>query len=241
MKPTVLLFITDGRREYAEQTLESLRSSKDPTVFSHAVAVDDSCDPAYHAWLENQWPWTIHTPIQRHKRGFDGAIRAGWEAIASLGAGIDYVYHLEDDFVLLKHLPLPSMQWILATQPHVAQVALKRQPWNETEAAAGGIPQVNPEAWTDRAAPDVEGCGGPGWPAWCEQRLFFTTNPSLYRRSLIDRGWPTGEHSEGRFSVDLFEQDPTTVCAFMGRTTDPPWVHHIGGANFVSHRTGTNY
>lgn len=240
MRPTALVFITDGRRQYAERTLASLRAhSIDlPSGFNRrfvqSICVDDSCDPAYSAWLDEQWPWTHHLPTGRRKRGFDGAIRAGWEAVQH---GIEYVFHLEDDFEFERELPLASMQWILQHQPHVVQVALKRQPWSDEEIREGGIVQVNPDAFEQKI-----GQTGFGWPEWYEHRLFFTTNPSLYRRSLLDRGWPVGEHSEGRFTLELLGDDPEATFAYIGKKYDEPWVTHIGGeVPGVSLRAGTNY
>lgn len=237
MSKIALLFVTDGRKHFAERTLESLRQYVRPSIFSYAIAVDDSLDPKYSAWLDGQWGWTTHLPPGKEKRGFGGAIQAGWDAIP---ADVDYIFHLEDDFVFNQRPTLAAMRWILQSNPHVQQVALKRQPWNPQEAAAGDMAlRWGADSFVQREGDDRDGAGG--WPKWYEHRIFFTTNPSMYRRSLIERGWPTGPQSEGRFSVELFASDPLYQSAFLGTLGDKPWVEHIGGEGFVSERTGTNY
>lgn len=221
-----LLFITDGRQRCAERTLEALREMVGVEAFEASVVVDDACDPVYSSWLDEVWPWTVHLPSGRSKRGFGGAIQSGWQAIEALDPGIEYVFHLEDDFILLRSPRFGDMARILGENPHVVQVALKRQPWNEVERVAGGIVEVNPDAFTQRA---VEG------REWFEHRAFFTTNPSMYSRALVRRGWPSGDFSEGRFTASVLA-DPDACFAYMGRKFDEPWVLHIG-----DERTGMGY
>lgn len=69
---------------------------------------------------------------------------------------------------------------------------------------------------------------------WLEHRLFFTTNPSLYRRSLADRRWPDAPDSERKFT-DQLRADGRSF-AFWGARHDGTWVTHIG-----DQRVGTGY
>ena len=86
------------------------------------------------------------------------------------------------------------MARVLASEPYLAQMALRRQPWNAEERAAGGIVEQHPEDFYDRWT---------GQHEWLEHRRFFTTNPCLYRRQLLEHGWPEGTESEGHFSIQL--------------------------------------
>ena len=70
--------------------------------------------------------------------------------------------------------------------------------------------------------------------SFLEHDLFFTTNPSLYRRSLLDNQWPEGPQSEGRFTGWM--RDLGYRFAYLGEGSDPPWVHHIG-----DERAGKDY
>ena len=65
-------------------------------------------------------------------------------------------------------------------------------------------------------------------------RRFFTTNPSVYRASLCERGWPQEPHSEGVFTHRLLADG--FDFAFWGGRFDPPAVTHIG-----AERTGRGY
>lgn len=192
---TALLFITDGR-PCAEQTLASAAEHLPP--LDACVIVDDS----------------------DHELGFAGAIAAGWEAI--LQTGCDFVFHLEDDFTFNAPVPLESMGQVLKVRPHIAQVALKRQPWSEEERAAGGVIEAHPDDFSSARAP----VGIGAYLYYTEHRRFFTTNPSLYRASLCEQGWPQEPESEGKFTARLLGQGYR--FAYWGGKADPPVCEHIG-------------
>lgn len=190
-----LLFITDGRG-YAERTLASAAENLPP--LDACVIVDDT----------------------DHAMGFAGAIRAGWECV--LRTDTDYVFHLEDDFTFNRPVPLAQMRQTLEAKRNLAQVALKRQPWNAEERAAGGIVEQHPGDFQE-----VRGL-------WTEHERFFTTNPCLYPRWIVEKGWPQGPESEGRFTHRL--RDEGLRFAFWGGKFAPPHVEHIG-----AERAGVGY
>lgn len=213
----ILLVLTDGRGGCLQRTLDSASLALDG--IDRRVLVNDCPDPAYGAWLAETWPeFEIVGPLAR-KRGFHGAIQAGWDHI---GPGPGYVFHLEDDFTFNRWVPLGAMADLLDRHPHLAQVALMRQPWNEEETAAGGIYHLHPDDF-DRHDGDQP---------WMEHSRFFTTNPCLYRRTLIEHGWPQRPHSEGHFTIHL--RDEGYRFAYLGHGEE--WVTHIG-----DERTGTGY
>jgi hypothetical protein len=191
------LLISDGRDEYLMQTLES--ATKMLPEFDQHIHIDD----------------------REHQLGFGGAIRAGWEQVET-----DYVFHLEQDFTFNVPVDLDGMVALLERQPHLAQVALKRQPWNREERRAGGIVELHPHDFTERTD---------GQATWTEHRRFFTTNPSVYPSELLTFGWPDGDQSEGMFTHRLL-RDPQLRFAFWGGKFDPPTVHHIGDV-----RSGNGY
>lgn len=196
MASVTLLFIHDGRRRHMDACLAS--ALKNLPMFDEVVWVDDS----------------------EHRLGFAGAIQNGWRHVQS-----EWVFHLEQDFLLLEPVPIDEMIELLLFRPHLAQVALKRQPVNEQEKAAGGIVELDPDAYTE--------CHSEGL-VWTEHRKFFTTNPSLYSSDLCRRGWPREPLSEGIFTHRLLT-DPDLAFAFWGGKEDPPRVEHIG------HRGGWGY
>ena len=162
---------------------------------------------------------------REHRLGFAGAIQRGWDRV--LQTGCEYVFHREADFTFNDEVPLLKMCGILKRDPRLVQIALLRQPWNEQEKAAGGIMQLHPEDYTEQRHGDA---------VWTEHRRNFTTNPSIYRAKLCERGWPQESESEGKFGLQLMAEDPEARFAFWGGKNDPPLVEHIG-----AERKGTGY
>lgn len=221
-----LMVITDGRKDYMTRTLASA-GDKLVGPITRKVIYDDSGDDGYRHWLARNFPdfdLVIH-PAGR--QGFGGAIHTAWRYLVGIEVDEPFVFHLEQDFTFNRHVDLQDMAFVLDCQPHIVQLALRRQPWNDAERKAGGIVEQWPDLYTDRM--DVLG------NRWMEHRLFFTTNPSLYRTSLCRRGWPVVGRSEEAFTTELLG-DRTARFAFWGRRQDGPWVEHIG-----EDRVGTGY
>lgn len=225
-----MMVMTDGRGEYLTQTIKSAEINiKGPVA--QVVIVNDSGDPEYAAWLDSEFPKYIKHH-HRERLGFGEAIQSGWDYLRS-NINPDWVFHLEDDFTFNRPVPLIDMVATLAGYPHLAQMALRRQPVNDIERIAGGVI----EQWPNEYQEFVDTAG-----AWLEHTLFFTTNPSLYKMSLAEVGWPTGRESERAFTIRLLKKGYSGTpgkkvrFGFWGSRLDQPWVHHIG-----EQRVGTGY
>lgn len=220
-----LLMMTDGRADCLTRTANSLRQHLRGPL-ARGVIHTDGGDPDYDAWLDETFPdWTVVSTGTRS--GFAGAYRSAWSFVRD-HVTTPWVFSTEDDFLLTGDLHLADLINVMAGRPNLAQMALLRQPWNRTEQEAGGIIECHPDDYAD--ATD-------GVHHWLEHRRFFTTNPHLIAADFIRaHDWPTGEHSEGRFGVDLFATEPFTRAAFWGRRHDAPRVRHIG-----VERVGTGY
>ena len=94
-----LMVITDGRWDYLQRTLESAAECLD-YPFSQRILVDDSGEKV--GFCPTKFDFVKNTP----RRGLAGAIQSGWDA---LNANIDYVFHLEDDFIFPDHVDLEAM------------------------------------------------------------------------------------------------------------------------------------
>lgn len=217
-----LIVITDGRTDCITRTIESAMSNLEGVT--ERWMYDDSGDEDHRAWLFKTFPEFRLVYHPEGRQGFGGAIREIWDVLRKRSAA-DYIFHLEDDFTFNRPVPLDDMIEILDEQPELAQVALRRQAWNSHEIRAGGVIEVNPDAYTERLG---------HFHSYLEHDLFFTTNPSLYRRSLLDNEWPEGANSEGRFTGWM--RDLNYRFAYLGERSDPPWVHHIG-----DERAGKDY
>jgi hypothetical protein len=219
----LLVVFTDGRDQELRCTLASAREHLKGNI-EQTIIVNDSGQSGHHARLqaEHGEPGTVVVSWGARK-GFGGSIAAAWELISALNNNPPpLVFHLEDDFLFNRDVDLEAMADLLRAQPDLVQIALRRQAWNDVEKAAGGVIQVQPEAYRQRRIErddhDLH---------WIEHRLYFTTNPSLYPRSLCKVGWPTLPHSEGLFTHQMI-QDPAVRFGLWGRIEDDPWVEHVG-------------
>ena len=219
-----MLVMTDGRADCLARSMATYDRLAGP--IHRRVIHDDSGDAQYLAHLRRTYPdWTLITTGQRS--GFAGAYRSAWGWLAT-HCDTDWVFSTEDDFEIGADVDLAQMAVVLAAHPHLAQMALQRQPWNEREREAGGIVAMDRPSFTPRTD---------GVHDWLEHRKFYTTNPHLVAASFVRRHeWPAGRQSEGRFSVGLFRSDPAVTCGFWGTADDPPRVHHIG-----AQRAGVGY
>lgn len=179
-------------------------------------------------------------------RGFCASTAAAWDAAAhgtgllpeSLAYDYEYVFWLEHDFRFRRTVDLNELVAVLE-EPKVAQVALRRQPVSAEEVAAGGYVAMRPDCYTQREtsyAP-ADGFTGPmnaSSVQWLDHDLFWTTNPSLFKRRLTDEyPWPVRPECEGHFGIAL--RAAGYRFALMGGRDDLPWVEHVGD------RTGFGY
>lgn len=144
-----------------------------------------------------------------HNLGLAGAVQSAWAW--ALATGADYLFHVEEDFTFRCDVDATRLAATLDANPHLAQVVLKRQPWNEQEKAAGGIIETAPDAYTD----------GNGF---VEHEVLFSLNPCLIPRRVLQLGWPAG--NEAGFSDAC--RTAGYRFAFYGHRDDAPLVRHDG-------------
>jgi len=226
MVPSICLVVmTDGRDRYLHESIASLLDNIHGRITRRLIH-DDSGDPEHAAMLTSRYPgWGVVTTPGRS--GFGGAYRHAWTHIAR-HVPEPFVFSTEDDFIYNRAVNLDAVAHLLELHPHVAQIALRRQPVNGDEIAAGGVVELAPESFTDRETA--------GWP-WLEHRRFWTTNPSLHRSIVCREGWPPDPQSESAWTTRLFA-DPTITVGYWGARDDGPWVTHIGNER---HRQAKGY
>lgn len=208
-----LMVMTDGRRDYIHQTINSAMSQLKGPITEFWMH-DDSGDEGNRQWLKTNFP-TFTQIGEGSRKGFGGAYSFAWKTLA-IQSEASYIFGLEDDFTFNREVLLEDMVRILEENPNVYQMALRRQAWSSAEIQAGGVIELWPESFHQK-----EG--------WISHRLFFTTNPNLYRRSLIEtREYPNVKDSEGHFSQSIITTDPDAQFGYWGLKTDDPWVTHTG-------------
>jgi len=225
-----VLVITDGRDDYLARTVASLPQLRGPV--NEWWMYDDTGDRRYRARLAARYPQFEHIN-GGPRRGFGGAIRAAWAHLRGSSAA-PWVWHHEQDFTITRTVDLGNLVDVMSGRPYLTQMALRRQPWNAAETAAGGI--------VEQAPGDYHDAGDEHGHMWLEHRRFFTTNPCLYRRSLLGIGWPRGPRSEGSFTGGLLRHGTPEAHSqavrfgYWGARTSGEWVRHIG-----DQRVGSGY
>lgn len=191
--------------------------------FSRVVIHDDSGSKAYRDWLKRKYKYEVITNSEG--TGFGKAMISAWKA--GKKDKNEWVFHWEDDFLIREPIKVAEMIGVLKNNPQLIQMALLRQPIGGRERQKGGIVQSHPERYMDKSD---------GSHHWMEHRVHFTTNPSVYSKTLMDRyAWPDVGYSERVFSRMIFA-DPHNFCAYWGQRNAPPKVWHIGEI-----RTGSGY
>lgn len=219
-----LVCFTDGRDHIYDTIPSALDHLQGP--ISRKIIYDDSGDAENRARLADAFPEFIVTHHPDGRQGFGGAIRFMWKHLHEQDRN-PYVWHLEDDFLFRQHVDLEAMIAVMEERPQLVQLALRRQPWNAEERAAGGIVELHPNEFFD--------CHD-GEHDWLEHTRFFTSNPCLYRRSLCAQGWPADPYSEGRFGMLLRQLYQGCTFGYWGARSSGEWVQHTG-----SERVGTGY
>jgi hypothetical protein len=195
-----LMVISDGRWDYLKRTLESAGQWLD-YPFSQRLLVDDSGESIGFA------PDGFEFVKNQPRRGLAGAIQSGWDA---LDTNIDYVFHLEDDFIFLDHVDVELMIELLEYETDLAQIALLRQPWSPQEQQAGGIYCIEPERFKQK-------------PGFVQQTHLFTFNPCLYPVGVA-QNYRAGLEAE--LTADLVADG--WRFGYLGELGDEPRTIHIG-------------
>ena len=213
---TTLLVFTDGRADCLLRTIQSFELNLNGQL-NPLLMIDDSANPGYAEWLDSNFQDYLITHNSK-RLGFAGAVQRG---LSLLLKDTDYVFWLEDDFVLNRKVNIDEMTTILESHPYLAQVVLKRQPINSEERDAGDILALHPQDYIDK-----EG--------WVEHSRNFSTNPNLTPYRITRLGWPNAPDSEKKFSQMLIKNG--YQFAYLGQKSDSPLVEHIG-----TERVGNGY
>jgi hypothetical protein len=220
-----VLVIGDGRDSYLRRCVDSMGALAGNITewWMH----DDTGDRTYRAELAARYPGWRHINAGP-RAGCAGAFQSCWAQLRA-GSAADHIFLVEGDFEFFRPVDLDAIAGLLDDRPYLAEVALVRDPVNADEHAAGGVVECHPDWYTDMA----DGCGR----QWLEQGAFYTTNPHLFRRTLLDIPWP--EHRPGTYSESTFHQQlmtggtPETPAgqvryAYWGPRDSGVWVRHIG-------------
>jgi len=217
---TTLLIMTNGRKEYLEQTLSTLGKLRGN--FTRTLIHDDSGDSNYKTWLKGLGNEIVTT----NKIGFTGAMISAWDKLKE--DSNEWVFHLEEDFLIMEDINLDNMMDVMNHNNYIKQIVLSRQLITKRRLKKRGVVIPAAERFKDKTD---------GKNFWVEHRINFSCNPCLYRKALIyEYPWPNVPRSEHQYGNLLLKEDSSARCAYWGKSTDNPKVIHIG-----KNRTGFNY
>ena len=200
-----LVVLSNRRDKYLPATLEAIRDQV--YGWDELVIVDDSGDEDHRQRTAAQNPDATVIPVAPEPAGYAAAM-----AVVTACMHGDVVAFWEEDFIPVYPIDLESFAGILTARPHLAQLALLRQPWFGNEVEHGGVVEAL-EAQGQRFDL-VDGI--------LEHSVFFTGNPSLWTPAVYRPGWPTGAWSENQ------KRDQLRGSGYKFGLIPEVRVHHVG-------------
>lgn len=209
---TAIVFIDDGRPDYLAQSVESVERHVGLSLSDPLILINDAGNPEYSETLLKLYFRFERIVNHDERRGLAGAVRSAWET--ALEQDVDYVWHMEGDFILTQNLFLSDMYSVLKENPQLAQLVLKRQPWSPEEIQAGGQIETAPELYVD--------CKG-----FVSHKRLFSFNPCLIPRHVVELALAgPGDGLERGVTDTLL--DAGYSFGYLGDRFDPPRCEHIG-------------
>lgn len=235
-----LVVRTDGRDEVLTRTLANIDEMVE-APFTTRVIHDDTGNPDHTQWLYERFPEYKVIPSTK-ERGFGGAIISAWEWLRE-NTTEPYIADWEDDFEVTRPVNLLRLAAVLESFPYLAQMALRRGAVGH-EIPYGGFIESAPGWYVEKKAPTLRDPNHDAYE-WVETVRNWTTNPSIYRREILDTEWPDlPKDSEGHYGFKL--RDVGLPWGISGEDvrfglwgsieSGRDWLKHIGDV-----RVGTGY
>lgn len=216
-----LCVLTDGR-PHLREVLESfwLRVHPKPVEI---LMFDDGATQTEHLKMTPTEPLGI--PFRKfasnERLGFCEATAALWQLAGLPGA--DWIFWLEDDFVFTEAIDLEQIAAVMDAEPSLTQMALYRDAVSDEERENGGYLRIPGRPYEPQ---ETNG------RYWLEHDLYWTTNPSLFRREIAaSNPWPLVDECEGHFAFMLKDRALTNGSSgpkFGVWGAGHPQVRHVG-------------
>lgn len=230
----LLTILTNGRRECFERAVHAFAQHASPAP-SAIMVMDDGGQTGAAFVVETLAAAFRSPPPYAYEDspapiGMCKAHAHCWHAAAT--SDLPWVFHLEDDFVLLRPLQLDHLRETLEAEPTLTQLALVRTPWLREIPFGGYIPQF--PGLYERRETIIPGVvmadhviSGAARAHWIATTRNYATNPALCRTDLCRRyPWPLEGGCETLIGPAILEDRPDAVFGLWG--WGEPWAAHIG-------------
>lgn len=217
--------LTSGRKDYLKVSRQSWYTFVNQKNLEEII-IDTSGDKDYSNWLLTEYPNAKIFSLDENKviRGdWHKGIKQAYEYFYTIAKTIDcdYIFHTEDDYVLLTPINLEDSIEILKSDPDIVQVHFIRQPWTKDEEESGGVLK-NCQNMGNKMVTKSNGKS-----SWVEHRSYFTFGPSIYRKEICFVDRESNNNPELALTHSLFS-DLNKKTATFGTIDDMNPVEHIG-------------
>lgn len=220
-----LLIVASERRLYLNMLIASLLLKK-PRSIAHVLVVDTSTVP--RRWRGESVLASlgeVYETISLPGMSFHRVLRVAWSRLAE-DVGATHVLMFEEDFVLLKDLPINRLL-ALADTPGTLQVVVPRQRWFEAEFQHRDRGSYLRAKSDFRVTPEGDRLMG-----------YFTSNPHCMRLErilpLLEVVSPSDDYTwETEYAAAAASRGLNSLQIRSSR----PWVWHIGAATALGVRT----
>jgi hypothetical protein len=222
----LLTILSSGRTEYIERTLDAANEFLHPAP-SALYVYDDGAST--QVGPIGDYPFTYDGDPRRI--GMCAAHAKCWQAAAA--SKYRWVFHLEDDYVLLRPVDLQRLAAVIDAERNLVQMALVRTPWG-AEVEHGGYIAQTPGWYQRRESGEYCDNGGRDevmhpvdYAEWIEQRRNWTCAPSLMRTDLARAfPWPAEPGCETTIGPQIIDALPDAQFGLWG--WGEAWCAHIG-------------
>jgi hypothetical protein len=228
---TVVAFLTDGRKEYLEQTVKSWEEKSDILKAKHRIIFDDSADKEYQDYLKSTYTNYTVVPVGETRLRFNRAMHSAHKHVRSLNCS--HTVWIEDDQILLVEIDILDMIEIV-DKHKLFQLSLVRAPFFYDELGDKNI---------------IETLSKNGWPIsdlgdCTVHNVMFAAHPHVFPNSILECEWQQDDDAlmaESNFGKKLLSLFPRASnnqrFGFYGNIDSEPQTKHIGkhGNNTVKY------
>lgn len=219
-----LFVLGNGRRAYLERTIASWEENLVEKP-DYQIIFDDSGDSNYRQWLQDKYGDRFDIVyFDAHPVGQTKAVQSIFDYIRDLD--VEYVLELEEDWLLFRELSLQPIFDVLKNYPDVVQMRIPRTIWyadyHRFDLDAGSLLLD----YINNKNAEYEFMGK--WFNIRSDAYFFSHNPNVFRKDLINKSYNESGDHEHSFGINLMNENPKATFGYWSSNPYDGYVTHIG-------------